>query len=651
MASTELIEFLPDTCSPQPVPHTYGCIGTRNTYTIPSTYGFDLPADFGTTNATDTYFHAIDDLANGITYFYPPATTNPTTATVCTNVAGIQAFLNNINSGITYNVNAFNEIVLTFTTAGDETRWSFWLGTSTFDGYTNKLIPTLHDLQVDTQTYQQVQVVKSQQADGTFIDKFFIPSGNTLVEVNLKPENTFKFGNCPDCKNEVFATHDRFIVVPAIPPGYVAYEMTTTLASHGWDATNSYLHLIYGIVNNATPNPPIGGQLNDYFANTQPGIIFTDVVTIQAIVDFVLPQMGLSVGDAIYAVNTDNEPIWFLSPAMVAEIANGTYLHIYFGDTDVWNSYNDRANVTNIAVNPNIFLGGFSESCAAIQEIKERNSCTGEETYRYVIENGNGILVPVKDIYPFFDETNVLIKCPEYIYETKEVCGKIDGGTACYEIIKVNKRNKDTWEIISSYYESKTGLKLSTVEEVCCTCDCLCTIGANRIGFSYATLFNGRDVLGDRIVGGTEMFIEYLEVDGSVIINSQTSIGTTTGGFTSVDMGYGLAYNKIVDLLNSNSYIQNANLEFVTSAYPNNPYTYYDPMQYGLKYNNAKDVRLVLSERMVSSTAVHVWSIRTNSNNTETYDALYDARTAPSWAFVDVVATGPAQNLFNIAPL
>lgn len=199
MANTELIEFLPDTCSPQPVPHTYGCIGTRDTATIPNTYGFDLPANFGTTNATDTYFHAISDLVNGITYLYPPATTNPTTPVVCTDVAAIQVFLNSINSGITYAVNAFNEIVLTFANVGDENNWEFWLGTSTPDNYTNKLTPTLHDLQVDTQTYQQVQVVKFQQADSTFIDKFFVPSGDTLVEVSLKPENTFKFGNCPDC--------------------------------------------------------------------------------------------------------------------------------------------------------------------------------------------------------------------------------------------------------------------------------------------------------------------------------------------------------------------------------------------------------------------------------------------------------------------
>ena len=202
MANTELIEFLPDTCSPQSVPHTYGCIGTRGQDRIPNTYGFDLPTDFGTTNATDTYLHAIDDNVGGITYTYPPATGNPTTPIVATNVAAIQSFLTSIGSGITYTVNAFNEIVLTYATPGDENRWSFWMGTSNPDGYTNKLLPTLHDLRVDTVTYQEVQIIKQQNNDGTYVDKFFLPSGNsTLTEVALAADQTFKFGTCPtnDC--------------------------------------------------------------------------------------------------------------------------------------------------------------------------------------------------------------------------------------------------------------------------------------------------------------------------------------------------------------------------------------------------------------------------------------------------------------------
>ncbi len=43
MASTELIEFLPDGCTPKAVPHTYGCISTRLQEVILNTFGFNLP--------------------------------------------------------------------------------------------------------------------------------------------------------------------------------------------------------------------------------------------------------------------------------------------------------------------------------------------------------------------------------------------------------------------------------------------------------------------------------------------------------------------------------------------------------------------------------------------------------------------------------
>lgn len=275
MANTELIEFLPDTCSPQSVPHTYGCIGTRGQDRIPNTYGFDLPTDFGTTNATDTYLHAVDDNVGGITYFYPPSVNNPTSPVVATNVAAIQSFLTSIGSGITYTINAFNEIVLTYAALGDENRWSFWMGTSNPDGYTNKLLPTLHDLRVDTVTYQEVQIIKQQNNDGTYADKFFLPSGNSaLTEVALAADQTFKFGTCPDCKKEIFATHQRF-----------------------------------------------------------------------------------------YEVDNGGTPV-----------------------------------------------------CTPIQEVKEKDSCTGLETYRYVIEDGAGNLVDASSVIVGFDESNVLLKCPSIEY-------------------------------------------------------------------------------------------------------------------------------------------------------------------------------------------------------------------------------------------
>lgn len=90
----ELIEYLEDGCSLEAVPHTYGCVKVRDTFTIPNTYGFDFLTDFGSTSAVDTYFHAVDDGVN--TYFFPPAVGQPSTPTLTTNVVGIQAFLTSI---------------------------------------------------------------------------------------------------------------------------------------------------------------------------------------------------------------------------------------------------------------------------------------------------------------------------------------------------------------------------------------------------------------------------------------------------------------------------------------------------------------------------------------------------------------------------
>lgn len=512
MANTELIEFLPNTCSPQPIPHTYGCIGTRDTQTIPSTYGFNLSADFGTTNATDTYFHVIANDNLGIDYFYPPATTTPTTPIVCTNVAAIQAFLNSINSGITYNVNAFNEIVLTFANPGDESIWRFWLGNSAPDGYTNKLTPTLHDLQVDTQTYQQVQVVKSQQADGTFIDKFFIPSGDTLVEVSLKPENTFKFGNCPDCKKEIFATHDRYIVVPAIPPNSVAYELTTNLPTQSVDATNSYFHLIYPVLNGSTLNP-IGAQLTEYFSNPQSGILWTDITGVQAVIDFVLPSMVLQVGDIVYAINTDNLPIFFLSPDAVTALANSTYLHVYWGIDPTHNNYNEKADVSVIASNSNVLLGG-DDKCVGIQEIKEKDTCTGEETYRYVIEDQNGLLVPVTDVYPDFVESDVLLECPK-ITKTVNIpnCDSTSTPTEVDEVSGVYVLNQDkfhTERVYDNVTATLTGSFNAVIVGTNLSFDFTNIVPTNWVGANYLVDFGN----GYTDTGGNPTFNYSNEPDG-----------------------------------------------------------------------------------------------------------------------------------------
>jgi hypothetical protein len=208
----ELIEYLKNTCEARIVPHTYGCIGSRSTEVLLDTFGFDLPNDFGTTNATDTYLHAVE--IGGTTTFFPPATGNPTTPIVCTDVAAIQAFLTPLFPGVVYTVNAFNEIVLTFANVGDDSLLNFWMGTSTPDNYTNKLAVTQKNLLSDKYIYQQVQVVKYENVDGTYIDRFFIPSNGNLIETFLDVNTVFNFGECPQLKlyeKEVCGTIDGSI--------------------------------------------------------------------------------------------------------------------------------------------------------------------------------------------------------------------------------------------------------------------------------------------------------------------------------------------------------------------------------------------------------------------------------------------------------
>lgn len=432
----ELIEYLEDGCSLEAVPHTYGCVKVRDTFTIPNTYGFDFPTDFGSTSAADTYFHAVDD--GGTTYFFPPATTSPSTPTLATNVAGIQAFLTSIGSGITYTINAFNEIVLTYANPGDESIWSFWMGTSnSSDSWNNKTTPTLHDLRTDSVIYKSVQVVKLKDSEGNYIDRYFSPSTTgPLKEVNLDIFDTFSFGECHECKKEIFATHQRYYVTEgnAIPSNYVAYWVGKTLENWfgfpGANASNSYIHATYGILA-GTGDGGVGTDLISPFSTPTTGMPLTDVTLVQNMTNISVTNMGLATSDYIYAITNDDQPVWFLSPAAVAQLPVSTFLHPYAGPTDVPGQYY-KADVTQIApytiadVKQTSAQGGQS-TCTPIQEIKEKDSCTGEETYRYVVENGGGQLLDASVAITNFNEANVKLECPTVVTPTIEYIPHVSG--------------------------------------------------------------------------------------------------------------------------------------------------------------------------------------------------------------------------------
>lgn len=73
--------------------------------------------------------------------------------------------------------------------------------------------------------------------------------------------------------------------------------------------------------------------------------------------------------------------------------------------------------------------------------------------------------------------TVIVGNCKENLILEKEVCGTIDGSSNSYELIKVYTRDVTTGVITVLHYEDNFGNIVSgTIEEVCCTCDTLCSI-------------------------------------------------------------------------------------------------------------------------------------------------------------------------------
>jgi hypothetical protein len=174
------------------------------------------------------------------------------------------------------------------------------------------------------------------------------------------------------------------------------------------------------------------------------------------------------------------------------------------------------------------------------------------------------------------------------------------------------------------------------------------------VAFGYATLFNGHLVAGDRVTGGEELYIDYLEVDGNVLINSAVVAGTVTGGFTATDMGYGIGYNKVVDVLNAVPEFAANGVRFVTAAAPMAPNgTSYDPMMWGVEYDDTKDVRIVLRDKLLISGSSHSYSIRLNPDPNQTYEGILNVITdaGNNWDYTNVSTyayTVPLSNITSI---
>ena len=434
----------------------------------------------------------------------------------------------------------------------------------------------------------------------------------------------------------------KYMDAPALPSGYVAYQF---LSQNGFndgvlDVSSTYFQYIYLYGNGGNQVSELGGQLNDYYSNPQPGIVVNDIAKIQSIFDYCLQQIGFPVGSLIYSINTDGDPIFFLSSFLEAEFLNSNFgFTWYIATANVFSQLDEKMGIGVVATNNTPINGGGG--CVSVLQKIDYKCCDNKLSYTYLVEDGGGNFVPVKDIYPDFQESNLLMACEEFIIDRIEICATIDDGS-CVKLFKIIKRTKNNGDVISFFYETLFGSVVSgVVVETCCNEDCACVnpTSLNRIALGYRNLFNGNDINGDKIVKGAQYFIEYLEVDGVVILNGTTLLGTTTAGFTARDDGYGLGYNKVVDLLNLNASIINADLEFVTAI----------DLNWGVKHNDAKDIRLVLSD-LTNGFSTN-WSIRINNNTSECYDGLGDARSVASWDYIDVQMPLNALNLTNFATI
>jgi len=212
----------------------------------------------------------------------------------------------------------------------------------------------------------------------------------------------------------------------------------------------------------------------------------------------------------------------------------------------------------------------------------------------------------------------------------KEVCVTVDGSTDSYEVFKVYTRDAVTGLSTLLHYETKQGVAITgTIEEVCCKCDSLCDYtpaNLNRICFGYLGSFNGDTQFpSDKANIGANIFIEYFEVDGNVIVSSQTAIGNT-GVATFSDAGYGIAYDSVVNLLNA-SILGSNDLEFVPAGNIN------PDIGWGVKYNDAKSYKLIISDFIPTGPASGQWTIVLNP--TEQWDGIGSAIPGNFWTSTD----------------
>jgi uncharacterized repeat protein (TIGR01451 family) len=136
-----------------------------------------------------------------------------------------------------------------------------------------------------------------------------------------------------------------------IPSNYQPYDWGADIpTSFGTtDATDTYLHSFFGIVNgNVVDSINIDNNTVPFDSGTHGGIIATDVTTIQTALDTITSIMGYP-GQAIYTITTGNQITIWLSPSLATEIANSTFVHMYAGNLASPGGYTRKVDFTNLS--------------------------------------------------------------------------------------------------------------------------------------------------------------------------------------------------------------------------------------------------------------------------------------------------------------
>lgn len=199
-----------------------------------------------------------------------------------------------------------------------------------------------------------------------------------------------------ECKKETIAVEPKFYVteVPSAPAGYTWFDFDLPTDYWTTDATDTYFHILSLSTQYYYP-PAVTNP-------TTPILIDGNVTAINNFIQASLIADG-QVWDEFYIVVNADKTITVRAKNTYTPTGN---------ELRLWQSTPDQYTNKYYPVIPTTHLT-TTTTCIDIQEVKEKDTCTGLETYRYVIEDGVWNLVDASTFIAGRDEANVSSSCPE----------------------------------------------------------------------------------------------------------------------------------------------------------------------------------------------------------------------------------------------